>query len=180
MVDLTILTKPIHAFQTWMAFVLAFFMAFIVGFALWLEHSKGYMPCKLCLEERDPYYIGIALALFIGFLAHKRVSGFTVRCMFLFLSVLMFYSFGLALYHTGIEFKIWKGPSDCSSSVTAITQNASDLLSSLNSKRPPACDKAAGYIMGLSFATWNGICSLIVSFIAVITAFKRTSKDVRD
>ena len=36
-------------------------MAATVGTALGFEHIGGYIPCKLCLEQRTPYYVGVPL-----------------------------------------------------------------------------------------------------------------------
>jgi disulfide bond formation protein DsbB len=45
-------------------------MAFTVGSALAFEHIGGYIPCALCLLQRDPYYYAIplgAVAMFLSF-----------------------------------------------------------------------------------------------------------------
>src|SRR5690606_14944092 len=34
-------------------------MAVTVGTALGFQHIGGFMPCKLCLEQRVPFYIGV-------------------------------------------------------------------------------------------------------------------------
>ncbi|TIL77246.1 MAG: disulfide bond formation protein B, partial [Mesorhizobium sp.] len=41
------------------ALFLAAAMAATVGSALAFQHLGGYIPCKLCLEQRTPYYIGV-------------------------------------------------------------------------------------------------------------------------
>ena len=33
----------------------------MVGTALGFQHLGGYIPCKLCLEQRTPYYVGVPL-----------------------------------------------------------------------------------------------------------------------
>ena len=38
-------------------------MAATVGGALAFEHIGGYIPCALCLLQRDPYYYGIPVAV---------------------------------------------------------------------------------------------------------------------
>ncbi|TIS76287.1 MAG: disulfide bond formation protein B, partial [Mesorhizobium sp.] len=45
------------------AVFLAVAMAATVGSALAFQHLGGYIPCKLCLEQRTPYYIGVPLML---------------------------------------------------------------------------------------------------------------------
>ena len=36
-------------------------MAATVGTALGFQHIGGYIPCKLCYEQRMPYYVGVPL-----------------------------------------------------------------------------------------------------------------------
>ena len=57
------LTAPTGRFQTNVALFLALAMAATVGTALGFQHIGGYIPCKLCLEQRMPYYIGVPLML---------------------------------------------------------------------------------------------------------------------
>lgn len=179
MIALSSPIRPIDRLQTASAFFLAFVMAAAIGIALGFEHIGGYMPCKLCLEERVPYYIGIPLMLFAGILSYLRAPGFIVRLLFIIAGLLMLYNFGLSIYHAGAEYKFWPGPTDCSAATTAITNDAGNLLGSLNSKRPPTCDTAAGYFLGLSFAGWNGVSSLFLALATFITAFTRFNKDAR-
>ena len=50
-------------FHMMTALFLAGAMAAGVGTALGFEHIGGFIPCKLCLEERIPYYTGVPVAL---------------------------------------------------------------------------------------------------------------------
>ena len=43
-----------------------------IGGALVFQHGLGYVPCKLCLEQRVPYYAAMPLALLIAALASAR------------------------------------------------------------------------------------------------------------
>ena len=60
---MTSLTAPTDRFQTNVAIFLALAMAATVGTALGFEHIGGYIPCKLCLGQRMPYYIGVPVML---------------------------------------------------------------------------------------------------------------------
>lgn len=171
-------TKPVDKLQTIFALLMFVLMAVAIGTALGFEYIGGYMPCKLCLEERIPYYIGIPLMLIAIVFSVKQSGGVIVRGLFIITALLMLYNFGLSVYHAGAEYKFWPGPADCSAAATAITTEASDLLANLNSKRPPACDRAPGYFLGLSFAGWNGIASLGFTVIGFAGAFLRRTNDV--
>ena len=45
------------------AIFLAVAMAATVGAALGFQYIGGYLPCKLCYEQRIPYYVGAPLML---------------------------------------------------------------------------------------------------------------------
>lgn len=163
--------RPVDKLQTTLAVLMFLMMLFAIATALGFEHIGGYMPCKLCLEERIPYYVGLPLMAVAIVLSVQQRAGFIVRAIFIITALLMLYNFGLSVYHAGAEYKFWPGPTDCSAAVTAITTEASDLLANLNSKRPPSCDTAAGYFLGLSFAGWNGVASLGLTIVGFAGAF---------
>ncbi|PZN48361.1 MAG: disulfide bond formation protein B, partial [Proteobacteria bacterium] len=49
--------------RAWISGFLALAMAATVGSALAFQHIGGYIPCKLCYEQRTPYYFGAPLML---------------------------------------------------------------------------------------------------------------------
>ena len=73
---------------------------------------------------------------------------------------------GMGVYHAGVEWGFWEGPATCATTAQGVTQNAGDLLSDLNSKHGPSCQEASFRLLGLSFAGWNVIASLILAAIA--------------
>lgn len=157
--------------QTILSCLILVLMVIAIGTALGFEHIGGYMPCKLCLEERIPYYAGIPLMIITLALSLTGKPGFIIRLLFLITAFLMVYNLGLSIYHAGAEYKFWPGPTDCSAAATAITSDANDLLANLNRKRPPSCDTAAGYFLGLSFAGWNAVASLFLALLALVGTF---------
>ncbi|WP_439271406.1 disulfide bond formation protein B [Pseudochrobactrum sp. HB0163] len=145
---------------------LAIAMAGVVGTALAFQYIGGYLPCKLCLEERIPYYTGIPLMLFGAILSALGKSEKLIRILLVVAGLLMAYGFMLSVYHAGVEWKFWAGPADCTTGAVAITTNAGNLLNELNAIRPAACDVAAGRFLGISFAGWNAVAALILAIIA--------------
>ena len=143
-------------------------MAATVGGALGFEHIGGYIPCALCLMQRDPYYYGIPVA------AAAALSGFLggptwlTRGLLAIAGVMMLVGAGLGVYHAGVEWHFWEGPTTCATAAQGVTQNAGDLLSDLNAKTPPSCSDASFRFLGLSFAGWNVIASLILATIAFV------------
>lgn len=70
---------------------LAVAMAATVGSALAFQYIGGYIPCKLCYEQRIPYYVGIPLML-IAFLASVlRLPAWISRGLLVLGGLLMLY-----------------------------------------------------------------------------------------
>ncbi|MBZ3693321.1 disulfide bond formation protein B [Phyllobacterium calauticae] len=141
-------------------------MIVTVGSALGFQYIGGYLPCKLCLEQRFPYYAGIPLMALAVLAAAFRWPAALTRTLLALGGILMLIGLGLAVFHSGVEWKFWPGPTDCTAVSMSITTNAGNLLNDMNAIHPPACDTAALRVLGLSFAGWNAIASLILALIA--------------
>ncbi|WP_288194183.1 disulfide bond formation protein B [uncultured Phyllobacterium sp.] len=141
-------------------------MIVTVGSALGFQYIGGYLPCKLCLEQRFPYYAGIPLMALAVLAAALRWPAALTRTLLALGGILMLIGLGLAVFHSGVEWKFWPGPTDCTAVSMSITTNAGNLLNDMNAIHPPACDTAALRVLGLSFAGWNAIASLILALIA--------------
>jgi len=74
----------------------------------------------------------------------------------------------MGVYHSGVEWQFWEGPATCSTTAGSMTQNAGDLLGELNSIKGPSCTDAALRVLGLSFAGWNVITSLVLAAFAFV------------
>ncbi|MBN9047622.1 MAG: disulfide bond formation protein B [Rhizobiales bacterium] len=169
------LTHTAGRIQGWTAGILTLGLAATVGTALGFEHIGGFMPCKLCLEERTPYYVGVPL-LAVAWIAYGlKWPAWLTRGLILIGALLMTYSLVLAFYHAGVELKYWPGPIDCSAATMKVTLDAGNLLSDLNT-HPPACDSAPGFFLGLSFAGWNVVASLLFAVIGWYGAFAKGGK----
>lgn len=141
-------------------------MIVTVGSALGFQYIGGYLPCKLCLEQRFPYYAGIPLMALAVLAAAFRWPAALTRMLLALGGILMLIGLGLAVFHSGVEWKFWPGPTDCTAVSMSITTNAGNLLNDMNAIHPPACDTAALRVLGLSFAGWNAVASLILALIA--------------
>lgn len=161
-------------FHMMTALFLAVAMAVVVGTALGFEHIGGFIPCKLCLEERIPYYTGVPVALLAAIAAGMKMPAWIARLLLAVVGLLMTVGLAMAVYHSGVEWHWWAGPADCSTSATSgLASNAGDLLGALDSVTPPACDQAAGRFLGLSFAGWNVVSSLILAALAYRAALRK-------
>ncbi|WOS62080.1 disulfide bond formation protein B [Sinorhizobium fredii] len=142
-------------------------MAATVGGALGFEHIGGYIPCALCLLQRDPYYYGIPLGLLAILTSVLKLPAWTTRTLLGIVGILMLVGAGIGVYHAGAEWHFWEGPSTCATTAEGISSNVGDLLGDLDAKHAPSCTDAALRILGLSFAGWNVIASLILAAIAL-------------
>jgi len=88
------------------------------------------------------------------------------RAIILAVGILMLVGAGMGVYHAGVEWHFWPGPATCSTTASSMTTNAGDLLGELNTIKGPSCTDAALRVLGLSFAGWNVIASLILAAFA--------------
>ena len=125
------------------------------------EKIGGYVPCPLCLMQRYAYFAGIpltfvALILLAG--GHRTAA---IGLMFL-VSLAYLAKAGLGTYHAGAEWKFWPGPDTCGAAGQPVTKSAADLLKGLETTRVIRCDEAPWRFLGLSFAGWNVVISLLL------------------
>lgn len=168
------LTRPIGPVQQGALALLAIGMTVTVGTALGFQHLAGYIPCKLCLEQRTPYYIGAPIMIAGLAAAIAKAPPLLVRSVLLAGALLMTWSLYLGVFHAGVEWGWWLGPSDCG--LVAPVQSGGSLLDALDSIVPPSCDEAAGRFLGLSFAGWNAVASFILAGIGYAAAFARAGR----
>lgn len=143
-------------------------MCAVILSALAFEHIGGYQPCKLCLQQREPWYLGIpVLAIACLSLVFKGPACLT-RGMMAIGGLIMLYSFVLGVNHSGVEWGFWEGPDDCGAVEGGLATTTNDFLKQLEQTVPPSCTDAALRVMGLSFAGWNAIASMSFSILAML------------
>lgn len=157
------------------AAALTFGMTATVGGALAFQHIGGYIPCALCLLQRDPYYYGIPVGIAAILAASFRLPAWIVRGLLAIVGILMLIGAGMGVYHSGVEWGFWEGPATCATSVTGVATNAGSLLDDLNAFHGPSCTEASLRVLGLSFAGWNVIASLALAAVAFIGATRKVA-----
>ena len=163
------------ASRTYAAYAAALTLGMVatVGGALGFQHIGGYIPCALCLLQRDPYYYGIPVGIAAVLATSFRLPTWTVRSLLVVVGLLMLVGAGMGVYHSGVEWGFWEGPATCATSVTGTATNAGSLLDDLNAFHGPSCTEASLRVLGLSFAGWNVIASLILAAIAFLGASRK-------
>jgi len=131
--------------------------------ALAYEHIGGYVPCELCYRQRWAYYLAIPAALLAAFLARGRPA--LAAGALAVAGVAFLLNTGLGVHHAGVEWGWWPGPAGCSGGVQVST-DANALIDSLRNGETVRCDEPAFRFLGLSFAGWNAVISLVLAGVA--------------
>lgn len=143
-------------------------MAVTIAIALGFEHLGGYIPCALCLMQREPYYFGIPVGLLAMLSAAFGLPVWLTRVLLGVVLIMMLVGAGIGVYHSGAEWGFWEGPSSCATTAQGVSTDVGDLLGDLDSKHGPSCTSAALRVLGLSFAGWNVIASLVLAAVAAV------------
>ena len=161
--------NPYRAARALLPAALGLAIAAIAG-AWVFELAFGYAPCKLCLLQRWPYYIGIPLGL--AAYAAGGAATSAGRVLIALFVVAFLVSAGLGFYHAGAEWKFWAGPTDCGGRIQEGPASVLDLRKSLETARVVRCDEAALRVLGLSFPGWNVLVSIAAAGLAA-AGFRR-------
>lgn len=141
--------------------------------AAWaFELVGGYEPCPLCLQQRWAYYGSIpALMLSLALHSGARNSNKQIGSAAVLLGLVaaaFLVNAGVGVYHSGIEWHWWPGPTACAASAKPLQVGAGGLLDSLKEVRVVRCDEAPWRLLGLSFAGWNVVVSLMVAATSIV------------
>lgn len=161
------ITPPI-----WVGFA-GLISAGLLGFAYYAEHVEYYLPCPLCLRQREVYWAVIAISITGLFLMKIRPTRRFADALALLIGLVFLTGAIVATYHAGAEFQWWPGPSTCSASDGGIGV----VLDIDNPEGAASCLKASWTFLGLSMAVWNALVSAglaIASFVFVRNPFART------
>ena len=134
--------------------------ALLIG-ALLFQYVGGLAPCKMCIWQRWPHGIAIALGLVFVMTRHPAAA--------LVAAVSMFVGAGIGMYHAGVEQGWWQGPSTCTAGPVD-GQSASDLLDQILNTPLVRCDEIAWSMIGISMAGWNAIFSLGLALVWIRVA----------
>ncbi|KZM51044.1 disulfide bond formation protein B [Labrenzia sp. OB1] len=140
----------------------------VISTAWGFQLIGGYVPCKLCLEQRFPFYAGLPLMAVALMLMGRERRGLAMLLLLVATAVFA-YGAGLGVYQAGAEWQFWAGPSDCGGG-SAAPAKAADMLQALQSTRVVSCTEASWRMFGLSFAGWNAVASAGIALLALISA----------
>lgn len=137
----------------------------------WTYEWLGSPPCELCVKERIPYYAAFALAPLAAFAAQAGRAGLA-RSAFALMALLFLADAALSIYHSGVEWKLFPGPSDCSGALST-AGSMDDFMKQLKSVKVVRCDEPAVYALGLTLANWNVVITAALAWLAAAGARSR-------
>jgi len=148
--------------------VLCFLCAFVpLALALVGQYGFGLHPCDLCIYQRIPYGLIIALCMAGFFIKNQRIRYIIcLFCAFLFLI-----DAGIAAYHAGVELNIFKGPTACSDN-GGTGQTLEEMRAAIMNAPLVTCAQAMIYVLGLSMAAWNMLAALVSLCLVSFLLFK--------
>jgi disulfide bond formation protein DsbB len=129
-------------------------LALLAG-AFGSQYFGGLYPCEMCWWQRYAHFAALVFAV-PAFLFPAR-SG-PSRTLVLLAALAIAVSGGIAIYHAGVEAKIFEGFTQC----TALSKSGStaDLLKEITHAPLVRCDEVQFRFLGITLAGWNAILSL--------------------
>ncbi len=155
---------PRSIITLWLILLLA---SATIATAWFFQLVLGYIPCKLCLEQRIPYYIGIPVCIIALTMMARGASFYVARSALVCLALIFAVSAGLGAYHAGVEWGFWLGPAECGGAAPALPTKANDLMGAINASSVVSCTQAAWRLFGISMAGWNAVVSVFMVGIAL-------------
>ncbi len=129
------------------------------------QYVFGFEPCILCLYQRQPFFAIIGLSL-VGLALFKLEK--LQKIMFFLCVALLATNCAIAFYHVGVEHKIFRGPTTCSSANLNDLTNLEDLEAALIKTKAVRCDEPTFFFLGLTMAAWNFLyCGALIIFTAL-------------
>lgn len=146
--------------------------AFALGLALASEHWGGLVPCALCLLERWPYRVAIALAL-LALVAPQRWA----RALLVLVVLSMLVSTALAVVHVGVEQHYWPSPLPECAAPHFTGGSIAERLAQMPARPAKPCEDATYLIPALpiSMAAMNLLYALAFAILLGIVLWRDRS-----
>ncbi len=129
----------------------------LLALVLVLQYGFGAEPCRLCIWQRYPHLVLVALGL-LGYWfrpAPALAAGALVAIG----------GATLGAYHFGIEQGYWALPEGCTAGASA---TSIEELKQMLAEARPACDEVSFTLLGLSLSAWNVVASLLIAAFALL------------
>lgn len=135
------------------------------------QYGFGLKPCILCLYQRGPYGLNIAL----GGLAVLATLRYPRLAVFILYAAALSFLTGAAIagFHVGVEQGWWPGLSSCGGQIVPEGVSLEELRKALEEQEIVSCSKPAWTLFGISMAGYNFAMSLVLAFITLFLLRKK-------
>ncbi len=142
-------------------------LAMLLG-AYGFQHIGGLAPCKMCLWQRWPHAVAVGIGLLIALTGERSLGWFGALAAAT--------TGAIGVYHAGVEWRWWEGPSSCTGSGTDLgAMSGADLLAMDTPVALVLCDEIVWQFLGLSMAGWNAVISFGLAALWIIGSQRRSS-----
>ncbi len=162
------------AAMTWpgirgIALLSALAATFALGLALASERWEGLVPCALCLVERWPYRVAIALGLLACVVPNRWA-----RVLLVLVVVSMLADAAVAVVHVGVEQHYWPSPLPECAAPRFTGGTVAQRLAQMPDRPAKPCEDAAYLIPGLpvSMAAMNLLYALGFALLLSIVLWR--------
>lgn len=167
MIRASLLERPSAIFA-----FLALASAGLLAAAFAFQYIGGLEPCVLCVWQRYPYGVVIALSVPGLILARARPAPQGALALLAGLTALAFFAdTALAAFHVGVEQHWWEGTEGCTAAGTG-ADTVEDLRRQLLAQKVVPCDEVAWSLGGISMAGYNLLASLGLGVVAALAALR--------
>ena len=146
------------------ALAITLIAAATIAGAWFFQLALGLVPCPLCLEQRYAYYLAVPLGVLVAIAAAKDAPRPVLLAGLAILTLAALGNAVLGGYHAGVEWKFFRGPTDCTGPVGNLG-SAGNLLARLDTVKVVRCDEIQWTFLGLSLAGYNALISLLMAAI---------------
>ena len=142
-----------------------FFSIVSIFFAFYLQYILGHAPCKLCIYQRVPYYLIIAIGV-INLLFNKYL-----KFSLILISVLLLSELFISGYHTLSTFGIIEYTGCESATLPSDINQLKEAL--LNDSLVVTCSNANLKFFGIPLSLYNTLFSAFFLLIIIVNAYKK-------
>ena len=125
--------------------------------------ALGYAPCDLCILQRWPHLAAVLIAAAAWLTGGGRGLAWLG-------ALAAATAFGLAGYHSGVEWGWWPGPSSCTGAADIAGLSVRDLMARIEAAPVVRCDEVQWRLLGLSMAAWNALISAGLTVLWLLAA----------
>jgi len=134
--------------------------ALLLG-AFYFQYVMELPPCELCHWQRYPHAVAVVAGL--GALLAYQYPRIGLVLVLIAITALLTTA-AIGLYHVGVEYRWWRGPSGCAANIPS-GLSLEELRKYLFGAKVVRCDETAWSMWGLSMAAWNTLLSLGLAFV---------------